>query len=325
MKKKIPLIIVLIIFIVGVGVMSYPLFSSVINNMVSRSSVSDYTEKTKSLGDEKINELFAQAQAYNKTLTNNVILTDPFDEKAYESLNTDYEGTFDIDGKGLIGYVEVPKINVYLPISHSTSEKVLSKGAGHLQNTSFPIGGKNTHSVISAHTGYPTETFFDYLTDMKKGDCFYIHVLDRVLKYEVDDISVVLPSDTSKLRIVNGEDHVTLLTCTPYGVNSHRLLVRGKRVVYNKENGSSSENISSVSLDKNCIYFLGYKIPYWVAGIVMAVFVLLVILVVLLILRKNKRKKQIDDKKENLDTDSKNDLEHNGTKNRKYAEKHHRR
>ena len=124
----------------------------------------------------------------------------------------------------------MPKINVYLPIYHGTSEEILSKGAGHLQNTSLPVGGASTHSVISAHSGYPGETFFDYLTDMKVGDEFYVHILDRTLKYEVDQIEVVLPSEINSLRIVDGEDLVTLLTCTPYGVNTHRLLVRGKHL-----------------------------------------------------------------------------------------------
>ena len=183
----------------------------------------------------------------------------------------------------------MPKINVYLPIYHGTSEEVLSKGAGHLQNTSLPVGGASTHSVISAHSGYPGETFFDYLTDMKVGDEFYVHILDRTLKYEVDQIEVVLPSEINSLRIVDGEDLVTLLTCTPYGINTHRLLVRGKRVDYDDTKYIETGE-SLAKFDNGYIFFLGYKIPYAVAIGIIVGFVALVVFAVVFLLKRKKKK-----------------------------------
>ena len=150
---------------------------------------------------------------------------------------------------------------------------MLERGAGHLDNTAFPIGGESTHSVISAHSAFPTETFFDYLTDMEIGDSFFIHVLDRVLKYEVDEINVVEPTDTTKLYTIRGEDHVTLLTCTPYSINTHRLLVRGKRVPYDQY---ASETAESITVNNNYIYILGYRISFLTAGIIIAAFLLIV-------------------------------------------------
>ena len=244
--------------------MSYPLVSSAINNYVSRSMVKEYTNRVAQMPSEKTQKMFEEAAKYNNSLSNNMIITDPFDEKAFQKIGANYEKTLNVDDNGLIGYIDVPKINVYLPIYHGTSEEVLSKGAGHLQNTSLPVGGTSTHSVISAHSGYPGETFFDYLTDMKVGDEFYVHILDRTLKYEVDQIEVVLPSEINSLRIVDGEDLVTLLTCTPYGVNTHRLLVRGKHVAYDDTKYIETGE-SLAKFDNGYIFFLGYKIPYAVA------------------------------------------------------------
>ena len=172
--------------------MSYPLVSSAINNYVSRSRVKEYTDRVAQMPSEKTQKMFEEAAKYNNSLSNNMIITDPFDEKAFQKIGANYEKTLNIDDNGLIGYI---------------------------QNTSLPVGGASTHSVISAHSGFPGETFFDYLTDMKVGDEFYVHILDRTLKYEVDQIEVVLPSEINSLRIVDGEDLVTLLTCTPYGIN----------------------------------------------------------------------------------------------------------
>lgn len=289
MKKKLPIIVITLIFILGVGILSYPLISSAINNFSVRNDASAYMEEAKKLDTSEIDAMFAEAEKYNNSLTSNIILTDPFDEEAYEKIGANYEQTLNTDAKGLIGYVDIPKINVYLPIYHGTSEETLSKGAGHLENTSLPIGGKSTHSVISAHSAFPTETFFDYLTDMQEGDVFYIHVLTQTLKYQVDKISVVLPENTSDLHITRGEDYVTLLTCTPYSVNTHRLLVRGTRVPYSPDEPDGSA-VSVLSMGGDGIFFMGYKIPYLIAGLIIGGFIILVVLVVLLIVKRNKRR-----------------------------------
>lgn len=300
MKRKLAIFGIILIFIAGVGIMSYPLVSSVINNIDSRNHVEEYTKTTKQMSSEETVEMFKQAEKYNHSLTNNVIITDPFDEKAYKKIGANYEKTLNVDGNGLIGYIDIPKINVYLPIYHGTTENILAKGAGHLQNTSLPIGGESTHSVISAHTAYPGETFFDYLTDMEEDDEFYVHVLDRVLKYEVDSIKVVLPEETDDLRVVKGEDYVTLLTCTPYSVNTHRLLVRGKRVEYDDSNYITT-GASAASFGDEGIFFLGYKIPYWAAALIIVGFIAVVVIIVIICLRRSKKKKRHADKNKDED------------------------
>lgn len=294
MKRKLAIFGIILIFVAGIGVMSYPLVSSVINNIESRNHVEEYTKTTKQMSSEETLEMFKRAEEYNHSLTNNVIITDPFDEKAYKKIGANYEKALNVDGNGLIGYIDIPKINVYLPIYHGTTDKILAKGAGHLQNTSLPVGGESTHSVISAHTAYPGETFFDYLTDMQEGDEFYVHVLDRVLKYEVDSIKVVLPEKTDDLRVIRGEDHVTLLTCTPYSINTHRLLVRGKRVAYD-DSKYITTGASAASFGDNGIFFLGYKIPYWASALIVVVFVALVAIIVIISLRRSKKKKRYTD------------------------------
>ena len=294
MKRKLAIFGIILIFVAGIGVMSYPLVSSVINNIDSRNHVDEYTKTTKQMSSEETLEMFKRAEEYNQSLTNNVIITDPFDEKAYKKIGANYENALNVDGNGLIGYIDIPKINVYLPIYHGTTDKILAKGAGHLQNTSLPVGGESTHSVISAHTAYPGETFFDYLTDMQEGDEFYVHVLDRVLKYEVDSIKVVLPEETDDLRVIRGEDHVTLLTCTPYSINTHRLLVRGKRVAYD-DSKYITTGASAASFGGDGIFFLGYKIPYPVAALIVVGFVALVVIIVIISLRRSKKKKRYTD------------------------------
>jgi sortase A len=290
MKQKLPIIGIVIILLTGICVLSYPLFSSVLNNLVSRSQAEEYSSTVKAMSSEETLALLQQAYDYNNSLTNNVIITDPFDEEAYEKIGANYENALNVDNNGLIGYVDIPKINVYLPIRHGTSSEVLAHSAGHLMNTSLPVGGESTHAIISAHSAYPGETFFDYLTDMEIGDEFYIHVLDRTLKYEVDKISVILPEEVDEMRIINGEDHVTLLTCTPYSINTHRLLVRGVRVDYD-----DSEYIttgSSLVAFQDYIYFLGYKIPYWAAGTFIGVVIILIIIFIIVLTHKSKKSKK---------------------------------
>ncbi len=300
MKRKLAILGIVLIFIAGIGTMSYPLVSSIINNIDSRNNVEEYTKTTKEMSSEKTLEMLKQAEEYNHSLTNNVIITDPFDKEAYEKIGANYEKTLNVDGNGLIGYIDIPKINVYLPIYHGTTEDILAKGAGHLQNTSLPIGGESTHSVISAHTAYPGETFFDYLTDMEEGDEFFVHVLDRVLKYEVDSIKVVLPEETDDLRVIKGEDHVTLLTCTPYSVNTHRLLVRGKRVEYD-DSKYITTGASAASFGDDGIFFLGYKVPYWAAAMIIVGFIALVVIIVIIRLKRTKKKKRYSDNEKNED------------------------
>ena len=291
LKRTLPLVAVLLIFLIGVGVLAYPLISSMVNNAENLRGAKDYVQKAAELDTSSIDAMLADAQRYNDSL-HRVILTDPFDEASYGLIGENYTECLNMDDKGLIGYVEIPKIDVYLPIYHGTSLDVLSIGAGHLEHTSLPIGGPGTHCVISAHSAWPGQTFFDYLESLTYGDEFYIHVLDKVLKYEVDDINVVLPDDTSKLYITDGEDYVTLLTCTPYTVNTHRLLVRGKRVPY--ETDTNVDRVQHAHATDGYLYLLGYKISYLTAGLSVGGFVLFVGAIIFLIVFVNRRKRKGD-------------------------------
>lgn len=284
MKRILPIILIFIVFLIGVGILSYPLLSAVVNNTQARRGAKTYIQEALASDTAEIDAAFEEAQIYNDSL-HRVILTDPFDTASYGEISDYYKNTFRFGEDGIIGYVEIPKINVFLPIYHGTSIEVLSMGAGHLENTSLPIGGESTHSVISAHSAYPSETFFDYLTDLEEGDAFYIHVLNRTLKYEVDKIRVVLPEDTSDLHIYDGEDYVTLLTCTPFSVNTHRLLVRGTRVPYTAEDSNRDIELSAVSMGDGYMYFMGYKLSFLTVGLIIAGFVAFVGLSVFLLVR----------------------------------------
>ena len=297
MKKRLPFILIILIFVVGLGILLYPLVSSVINNINDRSEARQKQMDVEKMDSELIRNLFADAESYNSSLTDTVVLTDPFDIESYEKIGAHYEETFDIDGNGFIGYIDIPSIDVYLPIFHGTSEEVLKKGAGHLNNTSLPIGGEGTHSVISAHSAYPSKTLFDYLLDMDEGDLFYIHVLDRVLEYKVDQIKTVLPNDVNDLYVTKGKDYVTLMTCTPYTVNTHRLLVRGERVpddpdivVDDDGNKTVSKDVRTVKSGRDSMYVLGYKLSYVTVIIGIAVFLAVIALVVIIAVRRVRRR-----------------------------------
>ena len=245
--------------------------------------MADLEKKDFSEFDEEIKK----AEEYNNELINTVILTDPFDYSAYELMGEKYVETLNVNGDGLIGFVEIPSINVNLPIYHGTSEEVLKKGAGHLENTSLPVGGPSTHSVISAHTAFPTKTFFDYLTDMNEGDVFYLKILNRTLKYKVDQIKVVLPDNVDDLYVEEGKDYCTLLTCTPYSINTHRLLVRGIRVPYEPEKEKSG--VSSMQITDNYLYFMGYRLPFIVVPTLIILIILISLLTVFMAIKRRRK------------------------------------
>lgn len=237
MKQK---IIPVLIIAAGFLLLSYPFVSNFIFEHSAGSSVESYQKKADGM-DQKIKQRkIDEARQYNVDLTRSEVqLTDPFKTKKSNGETLFYNGILNLDGSGIMGYVKIPCISVDLPIYHGTSAEVLEHGIGHLAASSFPVGEKSTHAVLTGHTGLNSAKLFTDLTEMKKGDLFFIHVLDQKLAYKVDQIAVVKPEDTRKLRIIDGEDHVTLLTCTPYGVNDHRLLVRGVRTVYHEKEEQS--------------------------------------------------------------------------------------
>ena len=192
-----------------------------------------YQEKAAEMDQTIIKKVIDEAKQYNgELLRSSVQLTDPFKVKRLDGKMIHYNRILNIDGSSIMGYLKIPCISVNLPIYHGTSGTVLEHGIGHLAASSFPIGGKDTHAVLTGHTGLSSAKIFTDLTEMKKGDFFFVHVLDKKLAYRVDQITVVEPQDTKELQIIEGKDHVTLVTCTPYGVNDKRLLVRGVRTAY---------------------------------------------------------------------------------------------
>lgn len=224
MRKNLSTIILILIFLVGLSVMLYPSVSDAVNRKHQSRAVAGYAEEVEQLSDADYQTYFDAADAYNRQLN-----TTP--NAFYKpDLVSGYAQTLDISGTGIMGYITIPKISVELPIYHGTDEGVLQVAAGHLEGSSLPVGGAGTHAVISAHRGLPSAKLFTNLDELEVGDRFTITVLDRVLTYEVDQISIVLPTEIDQLLPTEGMDYVTLMTCTPYGINTHRLLVRGKRV-----------------------------------------------------------------------------------------------
>lgn len=224
MKSKKSTIILLISFFVGLSVLLYPSISSYWNAKTQSKAIVDYESMLSQYKPEDYTAIWAEADAYNKQLAQ---LNEPLVE---HNRLPDYNSILNVGGTGMMGYITVPKISQELPVYHGTSDGVLSVAVGHLQGTSLPVGGENTHCVVSAHRGLPTAVLFTHLDRMEIGDIFYFTILDRTITYEVDQIRIVEPDDTSLIQIKDGKDYCTLLTCTPYGINTQRLLVRGHQI-----------------------------------------------------------------------------------------------
>lgn len=269
MKKKSNTIIVCILFLAGLSLLLYPFAANQWNNYRQKRLLSNYDEtvaEKEAAGKIDYEAEREKAKAYNDALLPS-ILPDSFAvAEAAEEEDKVYMSCLNIAEDGMMGKVEIPKIDVDLPIYHTTEEEVLEKAAGHLEGSSLPVGGENTHAVISAHRGLPSATLFTDLDKLKKGNHFLIHVLDQTLCYEVDQISVVEPKETDALAVSEGKDLVTLLTCTPYGVNTQRLLVRGHRVPYEPEKLKDEKPpLGAVSLHTN--YLLWVIVGLAVTGI----------------------------------------------------------
>ena len=224
MKARKSTIILLAVFFVGLSVLLYPSISSYWNSKTQSEAIVDYEAMLAQYKPEDYSAVFEAAEDYNRRLAQ---LEEPYLE--HRQL-TDYGDILNLSGSGMMGYITVPKINQELPVYHGTSEAVLSVAVGHLEGSSLPVGGKSTHSVVSAHRGLPTAVLFTHLDRMELGDLFYFTILDSTIPYEVDQIRIVEPDDTGLIRIAEGKDYCTLLTCTPYGINTQRLLVRGHQV-----------------------------------------------------------------------------------------------
>lgn len=225
MKSKKTTILILLVLFVGLSLLLYPSVSNYWNSLHSSRAISGYQEAVSRLDTDKIEQMLQEAHAYNKKLFDDgytLVLPEPRKESYFKLL--------DVTGTGIMGYIEIKKLGVYLPIYHGTSESVLQSAVGHIEGSFLPVGGENTHTVLSGHRGLPSAKLFTDLDKMLIGDVFTLRILNDVLTYEVDQILTVLPQELDALNVVKGEDLCTLITCTPYGINTHRLLVRGHRI-----------------------------------------------------------------------------------------------
>ncbi len=266
-------ILLAVVFLVGLSLLCYPSVSNWWNSRVQSRAVAAYDEAVANLTEKDYTAYWEAAAAYNEALYqvgSAAALVRP-------ELVEGYEEALDVTGTGIMGYVTIDKLNVELPIYHGTSSRVLSSGAGHLEGSSLPIGGENTHSVISAHRGLPSAKLFTNLDQLEVGDTFTITVLNEVLTYEVDQISIVLPTEYENLYIEEGEDYCTLMTCTPYGINTHRLLVRGTRI--------ETDRHLRVSAD-------AYKIDPLLVALFLAIPILLILLLVFLIRTRRRKRRE---------------------------------
>ena len=276
-KNKIGILLVLMLF-VGVCGLLYPSVSQYWNSKTQTRAVENYREILNSLQQEDYDAFFEEAENYNAKLNElNFPLTDYHKLKGYNDI-------LDVSGTGIMGYVSIPKLGVELPLYHGISAEVLNVACGHLEGTSLPVGGENTHCVLSAHRGLPHAKLFTELDKMEVGDTFTITVLNRTVTYQIDQIKVVLPNETNDVQIVAGKDLCTLLTCTPYGINSHRLLVRGTRI----ENAAPVLHVTSNA----------YRIDPLVATPVVAAPILLILLIILMIKYRDKGSKPLISKEE---------------------------
>lgn len=236
MKRKgstITTVILVLLFVIGLSLLLYPALSDYWNSLHQSKAISDYADNVADLSKENYDELWTAAKSYNASLVprfNAFLLTDEQKEQ--------YDSLLNVSGLGIMGYIEIPEINCSLPIYHGTDESVLQIAVGHISWSSLPTGGESTHCVLSGHRGLPSAKLFTNLDKLTEGSTFMLRVLDEVLTYEVDQILTVLPDEVDALQIVEGEDLCTLVTCTPYGINSHRLLVRGHRI----ENVEAAKN-----------------------------------------------------------------------------------
>ena len=269
--KRIYFSILILITLIALGFLLYPSFSNYINNKFAVSTISDYTEKINNVKDEEVNDLIKNINKYNYDLFNGTA----------ENQLSDYLNIHEGD---ILGYIEIPSINIKLPIYYGTSVDILKKGVGVLDGTSLPVGGENTHSVLSAHTGLANQKLFTDIDKLKDGDVFYLHILKKDLAYKVNQIKVVHPDEIDELKISDGKDYVTLLTCYPYGINTERLLVRGERT------DLSPSNVEQVQKE---ISTFNHSNENLILIVIILISVLIMIFLLFLIMKfkeKNKRR-----------------------------------
>ena len=272
MKRKISGILFGLLFLIGFGILAYPTVSNQWNTYRQSRLISNYEQVVSDMQPEDYTKEWEAAREFDSTLVQNNIYGDVFGSDDVDMKDTDYWKVLNVAGDGVMGYLSIPKINIKLAIYHGTAEDVLQTGIGHMNGTSLPIGGESTHSVLAAHRGLPAARLFTDIDQLKQGDMFYIHVLDETMAYQVDQILDMVDKDDHEtleeaLQIQEGEDQVTLFTCTPYGVNSHRLLVRGHRIENAEEAREIRVTADAMQVD-----------PFLVAPVVGVLLLLIVLL-----------------------------------------------
>lgn len=290
LRRRLPLVGIFVLLIFGLGFFMYPIISNWYTEYSARVVIKEYDETVQKMGYDTIAKFQQQAEEYNRKLSGNGSGT----VVSYNKLLAVTEA---------IGYIDVPKIGAYYPLYHGLSDDVLQKGIGHMEGTSLPIGGESTHCVLAGHTGLPSSKVFTDLDLLNIGDTFYIHVLDKVLKYRVDQIKTVLPNESDDIAIVKGKDYVTLLTCTPYGVNSHRLLVRGVRVPIETVQEEDEQVTMPVYHTEEAQVPVRTMLWYFAAA-VMGVMVLGILIIMLFpVFKKKRSNKQLEKTKIKNNTD----------------------
>lgn len=272
MKKKAKTLAILLVFLIGLLIMLYPFISNFRNQMGTENLIGVYNGDVDKTSQRKLTKAYRKARTYNRNHTVNTIV-DIFNQDS--PVRDEYMSLLNLSGNGMMGYIEIPEIHQRLVIYHGTGDEVLQKGCGHIAGTSLPVGGKSTHSVLAAHRGLPSAKLFTDIDRLKEGDEFYVFVLNHTLAYKVDQIKTVKPDNLDDLQIVKGKDYVTLFTCTPYAVNTHRLLVRGHRVPYVPKDNAARTVMDSFE-------------KYWIIIFVIGIIALAVVLWI-----KQKERKKI--------------------------------
>ena len=284
MKQKVIRFLLIILFIAGFGLLAYPTISNEWNTYVQSKLISNYESSMSEMTVEDYSLEWDKARAFNATITENAIGSDVFGANAggdavtptEEFLNSEYYSVLNINGDGVMGYLSIPKINLKLSIMHGTFDEYIQTALGHMNGTALPIGGPGTHSVIVGHRGLPSAELFTNIDQLEVGDKFYIHILDETLAYEVDMIYPMIEAEdidslSNAMKVEEGKDYVTLFTCTPYGVNTHRLLVRGIRTEYLGEDDPPKGTEAVVETVKN------YYMVFGIAGFILAVIIIMII------------------------------------------------
>lgn len=274
MKKHLTSVLFVVLLVCGIGLILYPTVSNYANLKHQSSTISAYVEKTQALNSEEYEGIWEQAQAYNAQLLEN-----PLGFRLTDAEKTRYFQTLNVSGNGVMGYIQIPSIKVSLPIYHGTEETVLQQAVGHVEWTSLPVGGESSHCVLSGHRGLPSAKLFTNLDKLAIGDRFSLQILDKALNYEIDQILVVEPKDVEALKIVEGQDYCTLVTCTPYGINTHRLLVRGHRVK------NPEQAVAAISVPADAV-----EVETWTACAVIALPMIIILAIIVFNSRKYRGK-----------------------------------